>query len=338
MDKYYEWIIYYIGENYISKEKWQENLANIEKDYYEKVGLKHLNKILAIPDQNKKKIVSYVNSKNKNLDYDILETLKVVIERHPEYRETIEKVLNFFEKYRKDNDILNNIIVNGIELTPEDVIKMFISGEYKNREIFLKNLNITLNTFNKFLTIVAETNPALIDLYNEKFEGMNSKRFAILIGTIEKIIDGITNGIVDESGKQRKFELLDYFTSTRLPIDDFIKLAKENYLITPENARYIKQFAAKVKEARKVPHTHIYNEKLIMIIDGQPHEVTMEEKKLALEYMKIYNIDLYYGIYKSLLKKVAHGELTNESLEELKQEKFQKQTQQSDTDETSKKI
>jgi hypothetical protein len=73
-----------------------------------------------------------------------------------------------------------------------------------------------------------------------------------------------------------------------------------------------------------VSNEMLFAEKNILRVNDALHEVTREEKELALRYLRANGLSNYYALYKIALNKVLNGLITVEQVEMLENGKKSK--------------
>ncbi len=187
--------------------------------------------------------------------------------------------------------------------------KLFLNDNICNINDFCSLMNITRNEFNKYFTLLKDTDNELYLKINEKMRNLQGQRYAVLINKVNSIADNIINGIELEDGSRRNFEILDYFLATKLDFNEFIDLYNKNVNIDIEYLRAIRAFFAKNKLTNKLNINQELDGTTIFMINDKPYEVSKEEKQTVLNYLRVKDIPLYIKVYKQALKRHINGNL-----------------------------
>lgn len=207
----------------------------------------------------------------------------------------------------------------------ENVIKSFIESNYKSIEEFVNNYNlqvdntnnITIDIFNRYVDYLRKNNYELYKLYRDKINNLKEENNIIIYGIINKILDEIKNGIL-ENGECRKFDLVDYYLETDLNPNFILKLLrKNNYSDYITFKKFLKKYQ-NMLVLTEIFIKSILEEKTIVnvlfdsnnqVIPGSGRLVTNEEKRGIIEYLKENNIPLYDATYSIILKRYLAGKI-----------------------------
>src|SRR5699024_8267153 len=112
-------------------------------------------------------------------------------------------------------------IVDNIDFT------LFLDDNIKSLNQFCELVSISKSKFYKYLKVLEITNNSLYLKIKEKLQNRKiHSRIKINIDengeNVAQVLKKIENGIEDNEGNIRKFELLDYYLSTKLSLDEFI--------------------------------------------------------------------------------------------------------------------
>ena len=161
-----------------------------------------------------------------------------------------------------------------------------------------------------------------MSLYQQIQDKMQNRSNTIIQeGSVISIADQIKIGIKDDNGNIRKFELLDYFLSTKLSYSEFYKIYSNS---KEKNLRTIIAIESFFKHNKLIDYKDIDYYNMINIdqeLDGttifmknnEPYEVTREEKEDVINFLQEKGIPLYTKVYKQALRRHVHGCLILES-------------------------
>ena len=236
-----------------------------------------------------------LNHINPNYE-EIIDTLSNVVAE-------IEKILEK-EKIEEKKEIKKiNIEIRKKNL--EDKKRELLASAQKSVEAYLESdiltlkkycdvKKIDLNIFRKNVEIVKKFDVELYDKYNKKVVRATKKRYAIIMDKAKRIILNIKNGIEMEDGTKRPFNIIDYYRSTSMNLEEFFNLIKNE--LSTDDVRAFRNFASKnnikvwgSKDIGDYYKTTIrlgvkFDDKNNVIVDSG-HVLTLEEKKYILNYI-----------------------------------------------------
>lgn len=314
----YDEIVKHIGAKYIAKSSWNAYVKSFEIEYYVDKGLRSVKILLDCLARGED---VYKMAIELGVTSEVYLYFDAICVKMPELVEQITTLRNVYaeaESFAKaTKELLDN--ENYIKYC-EDIITKFIEKNYKTKEAFLAAEKITEGQFERILSVVEKNNFPLYSAFTNKFEALKSQRYAILMKSVDYILNAIVNG-VEENGVTRPFTFLDYSLYTKIPFDKFVELLVNSKKLNNTNIRQFRQFEKAVRSYRMVTNEYIFAEKYILKVNGVMHEVTREEKEIALRYMRLKEFDNYYALYKMVLLRVLKGEITYDTLMELSSEK-----------------
>ena len=264
----------------------------------------------------KNDIVNFISIYRNNLSLEEQErlylTLYSKISKARTYLEEQEGIKRKKERLEKTKETLKTINFN-LLLESNMTVKTF-----------LKTVGISRYEYNNCLSIIKEINPKLYKQIQDKVHH-NTKVELVIDDNIAFIANQIKNGIEDNNGDIRKFELLDYFLNTKLDYSDFVS----NYINSPfcstEVLEALKTFFKENEFEKykgydndnKINIDQELNGTLILKIDNELHEVTKEEKETVIAFLQEKEVPLYIKVYKQALKRHIRGNLILESDKKL---------------------
>ena len=199
-----------------------------------------------------------------------------------------------------------------------------------NKEKYAKIINEILK-LNSSIEIINYLSKAKIDIVNFKYYidsyiiNLNNledkKEYNRIKNKLEEIYDIYINELnnayrikeliihgIEDNGQIRNFELLDYFESTKLGLNEFLNIIIKN--LSVNELRIVKRFVvenSKIIKSRQFTHV----DKLSFLIDGKVESVTIEDEENAISYLKENNIPLMNATYKPAVKRYLKKRLIN---------------------------
>lgn len=175
-----------------------------------------------------------------------------------------------------------------LEILPEakKLIEDLISSK-KSRSLYCESNKISSTKIRENLKLIEEYDKKSYELYINQIlqnEANENKNNAVLALQMESMIK---NGI-EEDGYTREFDIVDYYMITKRIPREFIKSAEEG-LGSAVKISELKRLLNKVYtnvSPLKLDENEILNNKVLVSVDGQEREITQEEKKNMLKFLK----------------------------------------------------
>ena len=187
---------------------------------------------------------------------------------------------------------------------------ILLNPDVKTIEEFCEIMNITKNEFYAAFECLESLDEDMYLKIKDKINNLKKQRYAILSNKVNTIVDNIINGIKVSDDEVRPFEILDYFLATKLDFNDFIDIyLKINPKASKEQLRSIKIFFAKNKLTTKIKTSTELSGSTVFMINDMPYEVSNDEKRDTINYLKSNNIPLYTKVYKQALRRHINGNL-----------------------------
>lgn len=262
---------------------------------------------------NNKKIIykndikNFISIYRNNLSLEEQERLYLAlyskISKARTYLEEQEGIKRKKERLKKTKEILKTIDFN---LLLESNITL---------KKFLKTVGISRYEYDNCLSLIKEINPNLYKQIKDKIH--NTTNRITQDDSVVHIAKQIKDGIKDDDGNIRKFELLDYFLNTKLDYSDFIA----KYINSDKNDKQIlkaiKAFFIDNKiedykrydNGNKINIEQELNGTIIFMKDNEPYEVTRKEKEEVINFLQEKEIPLYIKVYKQALRRHISGKL-----------------------------
>lgn len=168
---------------------------------------------------------------------------------------------------------------------------------------FCKLNNVSINQFSNIRALIKE-HPELQQTYEEKLGKLKNGDCDLNDDYIEEIYHDLIYGIRREDGTIRPFDYLDYRLRTDMPLLEFGKLMRGR-----SEFSFIKRFIASNKELTKYTDDFIFQEKFVIRVNGELHEVTHDEKQMALNFIEQMNLPHEYKLYSLAVKGFLSGDL-----------------------------
>ena len=270
---------------------------------------------------NNKKIIykndikNFISIYRNNLSLEEQERLYLAlyskISKARTYLEEQEGIKRKKERLKKTKEILKTIDFN---LLLESNITL---------KKFLKTVGISRYEYDNCLSLIKEINPNLYKQIKDKIH--NTTNRITQDDSVVHIAKQIKDGIKDDDGNIRKFELLDYFLNTKLDYSDFIA----KYINSDKNDKQIlkaiKAFFIDNKiedykrydNGNKINIEQELNGTIIFMKDNEPYEVTRKEKEEVIKFLEEREIPLYIKVYKQALRRHISGNLILEDEKKL---------------------
>lgn len=236
---------------------------------------------------------------------------------------SLNEKLNIFKSYLDENaklkkETLKQEIRDEQLKCAEVIIQDYLDGDYYTIDDFCQVKNISNSVFFKYLEILKDKNHPLFSIYTDKQEKSKNERYARLVGRARQIISLMKSGVV-ENDKRRDFDLLDYYSMTKLNFDEFLHIIKDR--LNTSDYRILRSFFAKYKndkELKAYDLANIYDSKTTIgvqvdakgrVIPNSGREVTLEEKKGIIRYLRFHNIPITSNTYNIAFRRWSKGML-----------------------------
>ena len=260
-------------------------------------------------------IINLLKYSNVELEQMYLE-LDIYVEKYKRYlnpeartkvKEELKRKIDIYANHL-ENELMNE---NSSHLSFEEqeaimVIMKFLKSNLDKNE-FCQREVISHQTFINYLKIFIKCNKTPLSIAKKKkLESVKAESIDNISEALIKIIDGLKNGVI-ENDKHYKFELLDYYRITKIPLDRILELSKRKI---PKNY-YPILLSFVIKHRNEILITDvnkeaILNERIILDIefddDNNPildsgREITEAEKLEVLNELTSQGIPLYYRNY-----------------------------------------
>lgn len=262
-------------------------------------------------------IGNFISTYRLNYTYEEKEKLKENLQlKINKSKERIKEKERKIKKQKSLEDI--KPIVDNIDFT------LFLDDNIKSLKQFCELASINISKFYKYLRVLEITNNSLYLKIKERLQDHKiHSRIDINIDengeNVAQIVKKIENGIEDNNGNIRKFELLDYFLNTKLSYDEFISTYINSDKCNKTSLTTLKKFLSDNKvinnRISKMNVDKELNGTTIFMLNGVPYEVSKEEKEKTINYLREKGIPLYTKVYKQALKRCINSTLFEDDKE-----------------------
>lgn len=205
------------------------------------------------------------------------------------------------------------------ELLPyaQKYVAMFIESDCETVRTFCNLYGVPFDIFGRLIETLQYHDQDLYQGYISKMNGDNTFKYSLIVEKVKMMVPQIKNGI---SG--RNFDIIDYYSYTRVPLDDVIRIIKDKLM--PEETRIFRRFTGKysnLKELNENNINYILNEITEVdcdrnkdgdVIKGTGRIITREEKIKIMNYIKNLQIPLNMATYRSCFDRYTKGYLAFE--------------------------
>lgn len=233
-------------------------------------------------------------TKKNEANWKVLEAdLRNKVDR---YRELITK-----QKHNKINDSKIDIDEELLE-NAKRFAEGFIDSDLKLND-YLNIKSITINTYKMYRRLLENYYPDLFAKLELKNLNSSSTYFYTILKIGKEVAECIKNGVKNEDGTLRKFDLFDYYSMIKLSPDYLLrairkKIGTEEYILYRSfMERYRNDMRLDIKDT--INSKHIVNNR----------EVTFDEKWQAINYLRENGMPVTNLLYYSVLKRILNNSL-----------------------------
>ena len=276
-------------------------------------------------ETEEQEIIKLIDSSETNL--------KVILEKIPtyaikyrteEYKQILKKLRHDITIYRQ-KDIKDKKDIKKQEIDEEKlkrahrIIMSYAINDTATKEDICQEANITSQEFEEYVNLIKENESMTYTILLHKIEKERAKQIETLKQNIPDIIKTLRE-------KPQDFTILDYYSLTTIPVEEFDLICKK--MIDQKelsSANYIllnSKFIAKNKDMKPCTEHELntlLDERMILnakldkndqYIENSGTEVTREEKLDIIETLKEKNIPITQKIYKKKKKKAKQRQKT----------------------------
>lgn len=269
-------------------------------------------KVLSLIEKSEdEEFIYQILKNNRNRNYEVYKFIRLYRPlKNREEREKLEKeikgkFMRAMERIRQDEKKEKDIQLEEANERIMDALSHFLENDYLSIKEFAKENGFSYSKTLKCFQKLKQTNEKLYYQIKEKLNSLKEKEFKGLLVQVYQICQEIVYGVERENGTKGEFDILDYYLKTNLNYYDFNKLYPQCGSFTLDEKMKIKKFLAKIKENQPVYIQTELQSKMIVVIDGQTHEITEDEKIFAFEYLKQHHLPLYYSVYYTALRRIV---------------------------------
>ena len=139
---------------------------------------------------------------------------------------------------------------------------------------------------------------------------------------IKDILYELVHGVTKSDGTIRPFTYLDYRLKTDMSVEQFNKIATGEFGYNKD----VKQFVRSNQNLVKYYPQNLLEEKYIIMINGELHEVTKEEKQNALDFIDDMHLPHEAKLYSLVIRATLSGDLVISNKVEEKIKQYAKKT------------
>lgn len=302
-----------LEEMYITVEKVKkQKLQNIGPNITRNIVLENISKedsfekIKDIIEQSgidasylKYSVSDYVTVYRTSLKDTLIDELKAKIDRYIAYKnkEKREKILKHKEEKMKKQELEEADML----VVAREVIIDFIDSESNLIDYYVKSKHMTLKVFKNYVNLVKKYDLDLYQRYYIKINNIRIKSYIYMINTVKTICFLLINN-VEENGDKRPFDLLDYYSMTKLSLTElmeFVNVNRNKIGINNDEYARLNRFVKKNNAYKEYSSTRInsfINSVIKVEINNEEEKYvktfTKEELEAMINYLIINSIPI----------------------------------------------
>ena len=298
----------YITVEKVKKQKLQNIGPNITRNIVlEKISKEDsFEKIKDIIEQSgidasylKYSVSDYVTVYRTSLKDTLIDELKAKIDRYIAYKnkEKREKILKQKEEKIKKQELEEADML----VVARDVIIDFINSESNLIEYYVKSKHMTLKVFKNYVNLVKKYDLDLYQRYYIKINNIRIKSYIYMINMVKNMCFLLINN-VEENGYKRPFDLLDYYSMTKLSLTElmeFVNVNRNKIGINNNEYTQLNRFVKKNNAYKEYSSTRInsfINSVIKVEINNEEEKYvktfTKEELEAMINYLIINSIPI----------------------------------------------
>lgn len=304
-----------------SKNIYKYSITNFSSDgYMLKRSGSHseiINKIIVDKNINYEEISRELYSRNispcnfKTLYYNYFDHKLPLDEEN--YIRSYNKLNKFYSYYNKYvNKIKENVYIDKIM----GLVKEFLNSDEKNISVFCKKNRVSIEAFNKFMNIYKHVDKDTVDKKMNAIKTDDDKIYSIAVN----VISFLKNGIPEEDGSTRKFDIFDYYCYTLQDLSELLCYVKSSNKFNVNDKKELSKFCTAFIESemselevdKLLKSKHIINplcDHNGRVIAGSGRVITEAEKISIIEYLKSNNIPLTSKTYRAAFNRFKENKL-----------------------------
>ncbi len=312
-DNYYALKVLYLLKNEHFEEGMVSMVNEILTNRFEDKLLDCVDLIVRYPDLDHESIYTFIKQNNISKN-SLIRASETLYRRCPMLTDIINKInslVDYVSLMNKQESIDRKInkskelkMINDNNrkqelLYSQNIVNNYISDhDNKPKNHFCKKYNLSIDEFDRCVSIVKDFDIQLYDKYIEIALNVKNRTYAILINTIECILK-------DMSEIGNDYSLLDYHLKTKTSVNELYDFMIKNEF--SKNDKYI---------MRKFMNRNINNMKYCKVssfIDTnwvvKGHEFTIQEKESIVSFARKNNLPSYLSIFREIGRRYLSGKL-----------------------------
>jgi len=166
------------------------------------------------------------------------------------------------------------------------LIELVVKGDYESKSDFCTLNHVDINDLENLIEYSKKYDKDTYNQYQTIIAEQRSNRFNKILELVKQLIYYLENGIEDEFGVVRPFDIIDYHLYIGISYEMLRKIIRDN-LLTPAELKILRPFFKKNKSGFYHNHNEIkqiLDPTSIKIISGI--KIEQETKELVLEFFK----------------------------------------------------
>lgn len=220
----------------------------------------------------------------------------------------LNHLLELYRAFNKQRKILEKE-----KIKEENNKNMLEEARKRVRNVIDNNLG---SADSKDIEVISKLDLPLFEEYKQYTNQNQAQRYAVIVSKGKRIVSMILNGIDVDNDKKRPFDIVDYFTLTKILPSQMFTIIK-SYL-SPKERIIFKKFETHYEKMQNLDLGRLFSAKQIFgakldengnIIEGTGRIITDYEKENIILYMKKNNLPLYSSVYQALFHRWQKGYL-----------------------------
>lgn len=251
------------------------------------------------PSYLKYSVSDYVTVYRTSLKDTLIDELKAKIDSYIAYKnkEKREELLRQKEEKMKKQEIEEEEML----VVAREVISDFIDSEYNTIEHYTKSKHMTLKVFKNYVNLVKKYDLDLYQRYYIKINNIRIKSYIYMINMVKNMCFLLINN-VEENGYKRPFDLLDYYSMTKLSLTElmeFVNINRNKIGINNDEYTQLNRFVKKnnaYKEYSSIKINSFIDSTIkVEINNGDKKDIktfTKEELEAMINYLSVNSIPI----------------------------------------------
>lgn len=188
-------------------------------------------------------------------------------------------------------------------------LNKLINSDFILIDQYAKTNGIDLKYLKSCINLVEKNGSETYSLYVNKLKEVEQRNFNLFGTSIKELINMIKTGILVGDDKYRPFDLMDYYTYTKVSFEEVLYVAKS--ICNSDEIRILKTFTSTNTHNFVFDKVAAIEIKTTILVDGIKKEITDDEKNFAIDYLEANEIPICSKTYSLALVRYANGKLTN---------------------------